>query len=54
MTTDQRSPALGLNMGVVYLALPISGVFILLSVVDELWQLTRPTIPDNDETSHSI
>ena len=54
MTTDQRSPALGLNMGVVYLALPISGAFILLSVADELWQLTRPTTSGNDETSLPI
>lgn len=48
MTTDQRSPALGLNMGVVYLALPISGVFILLSVVDEIWQLSQHTTPSKD------
>ena len=54
MMTDQRSPALGLNMGVVYLALPISGVFILLSVADELWNLTRPSTPSDDESSHSV
>jgi len=54
MTTDQRSPALGLNMGVVYLALPISGAFILLSVADELWQLTRPPTSSDDKTSLPI
>jgi TRAP-type C4-dicarboxylate transport system permease small subunit len=49
MTTDQRSPALGLNMGIVYLAIPISGFFILLSVAEEIWQLTRPPILKTDE-----
>ena len=42
LATDQTSPALGLKMGAVYFALPLSGVFILLSVFDEIWQPGRP------------
>lgn len=36
LKTKQLSPALGFKMGLVYLAIPISGVFILLFTVEEL------------------
>ena len=37
----QTSAALGLNMGLIYLAVPLSGVLIVMFTVDNIYQLIR-------------
>lgn len=46
LATNQISPALGVRMGYVYLALPISGVFVLLL------SLQRTFLPAGSDASH--
>ena len=41
LATDQLSPALGLKMGYIYLALPLGGVFVLVESLECLWREFR-------------
>jgi TRAP-type C4-dicarboxylate transport system permease small subunit len=40
-STGQVTPAIGLRMGLVYLSVPISGLFIVLFAIDEICDLVR-------------
>jgi len=40
---DQRSAALGINMGFIYVALPISGVLITLNCIENIIYFFRQT-----------
>ena len=52
LRTEQLSPALGIKMGFVYSAIPISGLFILLATVESLAALCFPkkTLPASNGT----
>ncbi len=52
LASGQLSPALGIKVGYVYLAVPISGVFIVLFAVESIFEtLTRKTpIPQTDQS----
>lgn len=47
---EQVTPALGWKMGHVYLALPISGVFMVIFTLEQILEilLTRPGLPSSD------
>ncbi|NQZ90064.1 MAG: TRAP transporter small permease [Colwellia sp.] len=45
----QTTAALGLNMGVIYLAVPLSGVLIVMFCIDNISQLLKST-PANENT----
>lgn len=38
---DQRSAALNLPMGLVYIVIPLSGILIVLFALEQLWQLKK-------------
>ncbi|MDA9317183.1 TRAP transporter small permease [Puniceicoccaceae bacterium] len=48
LTMEQMTPALGWKMGYVYLALPISGVFMLLFTIEHLIETTKAS-PETEE-----
>ena len=49
--TGQTSPALGVNMGHVYLALPVSGAFILIFALESLLEVLTLQAGPQDPTS---
>lgn len=51
LTLEQTTPALGWKMGYVYLALPISGLFMMLFTVDNFLETLRHREP-TDEGQH--
>lgn len=48
LSAGQTTPALDIPMGYIYLAAPISGVFIVLFAVDRLRQLLAGGVPNSD------
>ncbi len=55
LQAGQVTPATGLPMGYVYLAVPISGCFVLLFVVEQVWALLHrnPAEPDDGQLGDS-
>ncbi len=49
--SGQTTPALGIRMGYVYLAVPISGLFIVLFGVEQLFELVAPLSPSTSSQS---
>ena len=59
LLSGQVTPALGLKMGYVYLAVPVSGAFIVLFCLEnivELWMgaATKPAATEEQHADHSV
>ena len=50
LTKEQVSPALGIKMGYVYLALPISGFFLVLYSFEFMYELIKKHIKEKEDT----
>lgn len=53
LRTGQVTPALGIKMGYVYLAVPVSGLFIVLFCLERVGELLAKTDPSGVEHSQS-
>lgn len=47
--TGQVTAALGIRMGLVYLSLPIGGLFIVFFCAEQLWEILRGVAPIDDQ-----